>query len=790
MPRRLQLKRYTLEQPRSRRIKPPQRVDISKLPARERKECLRLGDAASQWLTRKQDNPAFSEEELCELGIAMRLAPHEAFERLLQALRYTTGYPAQPIANAFAPRIQKGNTHRKRKRSQDAEELRRRPPIISVEEPERSHIIAYAARIEQLLDYKGMDNILPDGSVADVAIAFGYTERQVREDVKHLGKYKAKYTSAPAAEAFTPLPTGRIRRRSIPIEILDDIRDARLNTSWLSANRDHLTYVPIKQQISGQLIHDLISQLHPNYDRSQSTTYRILQEVDQQYAANRGVARSGLADLQRHAPWRDNKPAAPGIRVQLDIRSLPTVVDYNGIRCTVRYVAIRDDFSRFRPVWMLLPAKRVDDKEEVHRQDFTARQIRQLFALYCLVTETRMHIIYPDNGCQWSKAALEPYLQFLVAAEEEPTRLVSRRRGRPRGGGGIERELQLIDAFLKHRPAYILEEEYRRSLSEMPKRTIPKFEELVKDFTEHHKGWNYDPYDDQPSYYSIWKQGPDRSLSMPSLANLAVFASLSRRLQAAPDPGGFRIGKQGKKYEPWNFSDEQYKALTNASYNGQELSVLVFEFDNKAANVDPVDPIVFFSLDPDEIIWHLAVEKGQKKATGKRWSHMLVDLEANIEKENASIAQLFLRKLMTAQNGPFVIDAFGRSRDIVALQTNVSNIDGNSAESANPTEGAPNAAANGVEDRLVQLGRNIKVENSSLEAARLLNQPSIDTSGRKRSGGRKKAPSDNMKQISTAEQSGGATGSAGISISADELARLMAADAELIEQLKQLHPGE
>ena len=239
MPRRLQLQRYTLQQPRSRKILPPQRVDVSKLPRRQREVCQQRGEIAEQWLTRKQDNPIFSVEEIYELGAAMRLPPHKAFEQLLQAQRYKAAYAEQPIANAFAPRIQKAITHRKHNRSQDAEGPRRRPPIISVEEPERSRIIAYAARIEQLLNDKGTGNILPDGSAGHVARAFGYTERQVREDIKHLGRYKAKYTSAPAAEAFTPLPTGRIRGRSIPTEILDDIRDARLNTSWLSANRDH-----------------------------------------------------------------------------------------------------------------------------------------------------------------------------------------------------------------------------------------------------------------------------------------------------------------------------------------------------------------------------------------------------------------------------------------------------------------------------------------------------------------------------------------------------------------------
>jgi hypothetical protein len=783
MPRPMQLKRYTLQQPRSRQIRPPERVDISKPLARKRKECERLGDIAKQWLTRKKDDPNFSEEELRELGAMMRLPPHKAFHELLKAQRYLVGYPNQPIANAFSKPISKGKRQLKRKRPQELEVPRRRPPIISVDEPERSHIIAYAARIDELWDYKSTGRTLPDGIVADIAIEFGCTERQVREDVNHLGKYQAAYGPLPAADAFTPLPLGRIAGHDVPTEILKDIRDARLNTSWPSLNRDRLTYELIDQLLSKDLIHKLVSELYPDYEKSKSTTYRILQEVDRDNAINLNVARDGAISLQRHAAWRDNKPSAPGIRVQLDIRSLPTVVDYNGIHCTVRYVAIRDDFSRYRPVWMLLPSRRMDNDEEVHGQDFTARQIRQLFALYCLKTDGRMHIIFPDNGSQWSKKALGPYLQFLVAPGEEPTRLVPRRRGRPRSGGGIERDLQLVDEFLKYRPAFMREDDYRRSLTEIKKRKIPKFEEVVKDFAEFHHRWNYDEYDDRPSYHTIWDRSPNQSLSMPSLTNLAIFALTSKRLDnVTPDPGGFRIGKKGKKYEPWDFSDEQHKALANASYNGQKLSVLVFEFDKEVADTDP---IVFFSLDLNKIVWHLAVEKEQKGNTKRRWDEMLPHLERAIESENGSISQLFLRKLLTAEHGPIVIDAFGREREVVALQTN-SSATVDAAGAANTSEDAPypdTTASAADEKRLTQLGQDNKVENTSLEAAGLLKGSKADASAQKKSKGRKKPSSGSSSaagQTSNPElENMGAT----VSISADELAKLMTAEAELAERL-------
>jgi hypothetical protein len=779
MPRPLQLKRYTLQQPTSRQIKPPRRVDISKLPARERKECRRLGNVAEQWLERKQNNPAFSNEELRELGVAMRCAPHEAFERLLQALRYKLGYPEQPIANAFAPRLPPDEKKPKHKPTNSDAPPRQRPPIMSItDEVERNRIITYSAGIDELLKKKDSGHILPDGEVIDLALEFGYTERQVRDDIKHLRNYRAFYGEIPAADAFTPLPLGRIPGHDVPPEILNDIRDARISTSWLSLNRDRLTYAPITQQLSGGLIHKLILQLYPDYDKSKSTTYRILQEVDHDNAVNLNVARDGAISLQRHAPWRDNKPSAPGIRVQLDIRPLPTVVDYNGIHCTLRYVAIRDDCSRYRPVWMVLPSKRMDNNEEVHGQDFTARQIRQLIALYCLKTEGRMHIIYPDNGSQWSKKSLGPYLQFLVAPGEDPTQLISRGRGRPRGGGGIERDLQLIDEFLRYRPAYIREDDYRRSLAEIRKREIPKFEEVVKDFTEFHRRWNDDEYDGRPSYHAIWDRGPNRSLSMPSLMNLAAFALTSkRRDDVAADPGGFRIGKKGKQYEPWDFSDEQYKALTNASYNGQQLSVLIFEFDKEVVDTDP---IVFFSLDPNKILWHLAVEKNQKGNTKRRWDEMLPHLEKAIETENANIAQLFLRKLMTAQNGPLVIDVFGREREVIALQTN-SSASGDTNGAAHSSEGVHTSVD---DEQLAQRGRDSKVENASLEAAGVRRDSQSTTPPRRKRGDGKKQVSSTQSDTDSTTDLDKAIGATTVVISAEELAQYMAYEAELAERLK------
>src|SRR3954471_15105394 len=111
-------------------------------------------------------------------------------------------------------------------------------------------------------------------------------------------------------------------------------------------------------------------------------------------------------------------------------------------------------------------------------------------------------------------------------------------------------------------------------------------------------------------------------------------------------------------------------------------SVPPYEFDKEVADTDL---IVFFSLDPNKIVWHLAVEKEQKGNTKRRWDEMLPHLEKAIESENGSISQLFLRKLLTAEHGPIVIDAFGREREVVALQTNSSET-GNAGGAANTSE--------------------------------------------------------------------------------------------------------
>src|SRR5262249_54925078 len=139
-------------------------------------------------------------------------------------------------------------------------------------------------------------------------------------------------------------------------------------------------------------------------------------------------------------------------------------------------------------------------------------------------------LYYADHGFE----ALQKYMPFMGAPGEDPTILIHRRRGRPRGGGDIEVILKLIDGFLRYRSYYVRERDFRRS-RQKKKSEIRTFAQFRSDFKAYMQHWNYDPDPDGgPSRYDAWKGGPDYSLSAPKPENLALFAASQRRLKREP----------------------------------------------------------------------------------------------------------------------------------------------------------------------------------------------------------------------------------------------------------------
>ena len=124
-------------------------------------------------------------------------------------------------------------------------------------------------------------------------------------------------------------------------------------------------------------------------------------------------------------------------------------------------------------------------------------------------------------------------------------------------------------------------------------------------------------------------------------------------------------------------------------------------------------------------------------------------------------------KLLDAQNGSIVIDAFGRAPKVVGLNTNVEAMDA----------------------RLADAGQKIKVESSTLEAAGLLTGSKADTSAQKKSKGRKNSTSGSTPAAGQATNDQ-ASGDATVSISADELAQLVGFEIELAERLKRTKSQE
>jgi hypothetical protein len=532
---------------------------------------------------------------------------------------------------------------------------KKRPHIVSVPEPERSQLIEFSDRIKGLVELRGAHNgRLPRGELAKAAAELQLSESGVLYKMECYEAYHTAYPSEPPANAFAPVERGRARQRATSPEIVEIIRQAYVNQEWRSLNYDG-TVNSIKRPLTPRLIFTLVQQMFGEKCISETTVWRIIKDLERAAPTRVGLAREGDSALQRALPSIDNRASGPNERWVTDIRPLPIVVNYQGILCTVHLVIIEDDYSRFILAWKLLPAKRMDDDGEVVSVDFTCQAIRELFALAMLQSGKRPRYIYADNGSQFAKQSLGPYMHYLVGKEDVPTELVHRRRQRPRGGGRVERDLSLVDGTIQLRPGHLSEQDFRRSRANINKKNVRSFEELEQDIGQSFEHWNRDAEPGKRSFYDIWSSGFDLSLAVPSLTHLAIFGRSIKQTKRRVHREGIQYDR--KKLVP--LRDDLYEAWADASQRGIDIPLLECALGD--------DRIILLSLD-DGITWNVAVEKGQKKLSVKRHLALMDEVENRLKVQNRQASELLKKALLESQNGPLVLSGLTKRKHFVALR--------------------------------------------------------------------------------------------------------------------------
>lgn len=218
-----------------RPVRSRRRVDISKIRQPQRNELIALAAKIQELVHAEDAHDSVLPDQILEQAARELDEPPYIVLGMMRHFRdYHACHPGQPPANAFTPvvpgraaKANKADQHPAQPVSPETDDQpqdrpRRRKSIMSVDEPQHSELIEYATDIRFIADLQDAYGNAPDGETEGIATKYGKTSRWIQEQAVHLRRYKAAYPDAPDAEAFTPLPTGRQKGRTVP----DDIREA------------------------------------------------------------------------------------------------------------------------------------------------------------------------------------------------------------------------------------------------------------------------------------------------------------------------------------------------------------------------------------------------------------------------------------------------------------------------------------------------------------------------------------------------------------------------------------
>lgn len=663
---------------RGRKLGPRRRVDISTIADRIRQDEIIAFAIRIQALAGLQvQDESLPADLLQEATAQLSMQDDEVIRHINHFIAYHEKYPGEHPANAFTPIDRKERAPNENDPiGSDApphkqKSIRRRPHINSVTDPRlRQQCMTEAHEYQRLNEEDDFYGRVLPGNLAAAAKKLGVTRDWVEKKRVHLRAYHEEYPDDPLGTSVVPLPRGPQKGRlnggktstaaeARRAEIIHDVEDAYINLQWYSRDGDanHSTeqYSLTKDNLIGpRLIYGLIKKKYGDIV-SEATVWRIINDFRQRNPTRVHAAREDINDARQNLfPYTENDVSGPGERIQIDIRPLPQRVQLEGMVDTTVYVAwIIDDFSRAVPEYKIITRKTFGSDEEVARQDFTCKQIRILIARFIIRTGKRPRIIYVDEGTQFAEA-LATYMSFLKAPGEDMT--VLRHRKGARGGGKVERSLQMIDLFLETRPGYIRESNYRRSYQRTKPFELKRFEQFQSDFETFMHHWNHDlAPDGGASRWQVWERDPDKSLSPPPNFHLIAFASGERHETREWDGGFFKIDNE--RWFPTEPSGEVYEQLADAKKRADEIPIIVSVLDDET--------FVFFRL-RDETEWREAIRKGTSRQSDRKHQKLLNTLEYDILKDNRRHAVDFFERTIRGDGSrPLVLDGLSRTRSFI-----------------------------------------------------------------------------------------------------------------------------
>ena len=644
------------KQNRGRKSGVAARIDISEVEISEQIQIINFTRYIQALITTKSkvDAPTFAEKAF-EVAQQLKKTPSEIHKAIQQYQKYRQRYPDQPPENAFtsiAPKNYRrpvANTVNTRIQS-TKKQPRQGIHISLLPEAQQTEIKAFAERIRACIELQDQFGFIPNGEREKAASELGCTPDWISKSIKIQRAYTVAYPDEPFYNAHTPRQRGRSKGRQVHPEIRESIEDARINRKWLSVNGDG-EVDKIEGQITQGLIHSLVTQKF-NSPHSKSTTARIIRDFEQSHSLHTAIADTDASALQHYTPAIRNKVSHPGERAQFDARPLPIVVKYKDIVCTVHIMLCIDEASEYIASWDIIPSKNVDDEQQVFNQTFNSQLSRSVVARGVLATG-RYQEFYCDHGYE----SLRPYMHFMLAPDEAPTRLTHSKAGAPRARGLVEWAVKSLDPFLKTRPGFYSEATFRRS-RKAAMRKLRTFEDFYTDCAAFIHHWNHDAGKNNTPSRAERLAMQSAFLSVPKPLNLAMFAMANEketRVLHISGKGWFTLNNIW--YEAAYPNAELYEQFSVAARQERKAEIFCFTLGFSAP-----ENIVLFSLD-NGIRWHVAAPTGTATLSGRRHAELLSELERKIAQDNRHRSTAFFQKIiMNEGRESWVINGLARDQ--------------------------------------------------------------------------------------------------------------------------------
>lgn len=387
----------------------------------------------------------------------------------------------------------------------------------------------------------------------------------------------SQYIEDPRIESLIGKKRGRSEGRMLSEEQQDIacalFLDPKTNILYPDGIRDKIPQISTPQDI-----YEIIQMVCPEPKWSIHTLRRYLHDLERQNPLVIERAHKGASYLRKHRlPAMRNDVERPGQRIQLDGRTLPIFVNYEGMICTVVVLVALDDFSWFPVRHRLIPRFMKDDEGFPKRADFTSGDVGILMASAMYYENFQSESFYTDNGGQI--IATERFFDELNDLNEALTKMTNSMPGYPRGRGKIEKFLGLLDEFIKNLAANFVGKENdrqaRKEAREAP--NMLTFKKFCEAFDKHIDYLRKQPRNkrEKTGRNEIWKSAP--TLPAPPIRRL--YALTPNRITTHVSISKWQIVFQKQSYEPVVKTVEDMYRWMVAAAQEESIPLYAIELD-------------------------------------------------------------------------------------------------------------------------------------------------------------------------------------------------------------------